>query len=80
MMVDPKEEPIYREAGRMVNRRLVAYSTRYRGANLLPEDLLAMSALDLAATLQRQEVADATGDPTAEFSEMIADLQEFLAQ
>ena len=80
MTVDSKEEPIFREAGRMVNRRLVAYSTKYRGANLLPEDLLAMSALDLATTLQRQELAASTGDSTAEFSEMIADLRQFLGQ
>ena len=78
LYVDPKEEPVFREAGRMVNRRIVAYSTRFRNAALAPDEVLAMSALDLAVTCQKagQQAADSAA--VAELAAVVADLQGFL--
>lgn len=78
LRVDPKEEPIFREAGRMINRRLVAYRTRFRGADLSPYDMLAMAAIDLAADLQRHELDASPAAASAELSEITADLEDFL--
>lgn len=80
MLVEPKEEPIFREAARMVNRRLIAYSTKFRGANLPPEKILAMAAVDLAVMCQRQD-HDANAEVTeANLANIVADLQEFLSE
>lgn len=80
LWIDPKEEPIFREAGRMIERRLVSYRTKYRGTDLSPENMLAMAAIDLAAVLRRKEL-DADPDRTsAELSDIIADLQGFLGK
>lgn len=79
LWVDPKEEPIFREAGRMISRRLVAYRTRYRGAaDLSPYDMLAMAAIDLAADLQRRELDANPATASAELQDMVTDLQDFL--
>ncbi len=78
LWVEPKDEPIFREAARMVNRKLIAYSTKYRGANLPPERILAMAAIDLAAMYQRQD-HNANAEVTeADLANIVADLQEFI--
>lgn len=78
LYIDPKEEPIFREAARMVNRRIIAYSTKYRGANLSPEAILAMSAVDLAVLCQKQDRMSNAGNTEAQLNEMIDDLRRFL--
>lgn len=73
------DEPIFREAARMVNRRLIAYKTKFRGnANLAPEDFLAMAAVDLAAAqLQQKPVAD-TSDVASDLNQIKTDLEKFM--
>ena len=53
LTVAPEEEPIYREAARMVNERLTAYQKKYRAANLPPEFLMTFAALDIASRYER---------------------------
>lgn len=77
LWVDPKEEPIFREAARMVNRRMVSYSTRFRGSHLSPEAILAMSAVDLAVLCQKQEASSATNSE-AQLTDIVAGLRAFL--
>lgn len=74
------DEPIIREAARMVNRRLVAYNTKYRGAaDLSPEAFLAMAAVDLAATcLRNQGHGTDAEDIEADLRQMNTDLEQFL--
>ena len=80
LWVNMDDEPIFREAARMVNRRLVAYKTKFRGnANLTPEDFLAMAAVDIAASqLQQKPVANDTGDVAADLEQIRADIEQYL--
>ena len=79
LWVNMDDEPIFREAARMVNRRLIAYKTKFRGnANLAPDDFLAMAAIDLAASqLQQKPVVD-TDDAASDLEQMKTDLEQFL--
>ena len=80
LKVNMDDEPIIREAARMVNRRLVAYNTKYRGsAELSPEAYLAMAAVDLAAThLRRQGQTVNNDDLEADLKQISTDLEQFL--
>lgn len=78
MHIDPKDEPLFREAGRIINRRLNAYRTRFRTADLTAEDILAMTAIDLVVEAQRQGHATGLQAAEAETAGLIADLQQFL--
>ncbi len=78
LWVEPSQEPVFREAARMVNRRLIAYSTKFRGANLSSERILAMAAVDLAAACQRQDSKADSEAAEARLAAIVADLQEFV--
>lgn len=78
LWVDPKEEPIFREAGRRLNQTLIEYRKKFRGTGRTNEDLLAMTLIDLSVLLQRKE-SEATPETTeSELAAMVADLQSFL--
>ncbi len=76
------DEPIIREAARMVNRRLVAYNTKFRGsAGLSSEAFLAMAAVDLAATHLRQQGQSSNNEALEdELKQISTDLEQFLQQ
>lgn len=78
LWVDRSEEPIFREAARMVNRRYTAYSTRFRSANLSPEDILAMAAVDLAVLAQKKDQSSGFEAAQADLNNLADDLQSFL--
>lgn len=78
LWVEPQEEPIFREAARMVNRRLIAYSTKYRGANISSERVMAMAAVDLASVYLRQSQNTNLETTEATLANIAADLREFL--
>ena len=80
LWIDPKDEPIFREAGRMIERSLVQYRTRFRGSELSPENMLAMTAIELAANLRRKDLDADPAKTSEEISAMVADLEEFLGQ
>lgn len=75
--VDMEEEPLFREAARMINRRLVAYNTKFRGANLPPEAMLAMAAVDLAICCQKNSQSISLGNIESELKGVVEDLQTF---
>lgn len=78
MVVNVEDEPIYREAGRLVNDRLHAYATKYRGANLPSDFMMAFAAVDIAARYIRLK-NEANRDAEEEaLREMTADLELFL--
>ena len=81
LWVDMDDEPIFREAARMVNRRLTAYMTKYRGAaNLSPENYLAMAAVDLAATQLRLKSQNPDAEAiSTELKQINTDLEQFLS-
>jgi len=76
--VDVDEEPIYREAGRIVNERLHAYATKYRGANLPPDFMMAFAAVDIASRYIRLRNESNLDSEEAALLEMTADLKAFL--
>lgn len=48
LTVSPEDEPIYREAARLIDERYVAYSKKFTAARLKSEELLSMAAIDIA--------------------------------
>lgn len=78
LWVDRSEEPLFREAARMVNRRFTAYSTKFRSSYLTPETILAMSAIDLAVLALRHEQRAGTETSLAELNNVADDLEQFL--
>lgn len=76
--IDPKEEPIFRDAGRRLNHKLVEYRRRFHDAGLSNEDMLAMTLIDLAVELERK---DSDTDPVATaqtLDDIMTDLQSFM--
>lgn len=80
LWVDRDDEPIIRKAARLVNERLVAYNTKYRGAaDLSQENFMAMAAVDLAARHLRSQSQETHGEEiVAELGQMKEDLEQFL--
>lgn len=54
LSIDAADEPLYREAARLIDERLVAYSTKYRAAQLDRECVMSLVALDIAFKYLRQ--------------------------
>lgn len=80
LVVDADDEPIYREAGRLVNERLRAYATKYRGANLPSDFMMAFAAVDLAAQCVRLKSRTELAEEESALLELTNDLKEFLGQ
>ncbi|MCR5394303.1 MAG: cell division protein ZapA [Bacteroidales bacterium] len=53
LVVDPDDEPVYREAARLINERLTAYQKKYRVSNLSSYHMLSFALLDIAAQYVR---------------------------
>lgn len=80
LFVNKDEEPIYREAARMVNERITAYSTKYRGAGLPNEYKLAFAALDIAVKYIKQN-QDSNAEVAGEnLKELSSEIREFLSK
>lgn len=77
LTVNQEDEPIYREAARMINERLEAYQTKYRAANLTQEYMLSFSALDLATRLVRQQRTTDLGPVEEMINSLTTDLKNF---
>ncbi|MDO4496367.1 MAG: cell division protein ZapA [Bacteroidales bacterium] len=76
--VNVEDEPVYREAGRMVNERLRVYATKYRGANLPPDFMMAFAAVDIAARFIRQRKDESLEAEEKALLDITDDLQKFL--
>lgn len=77
LTVNQEDEPIYREAARMINDRLEAYQTKYRAANLTQEYMLSFSALDIAVRLVRQQRTTDIGPVEEIIKSLTAELEDF---
>jgi len=76
--VDVDDEPVYRDAGRLVNERLHAYATKYRGANLPSDFMMAFAAVDIASRYIRLRKEVNFDAEEAALLEMTEDLKAFL--
>lgn len=79
LTIDREEEPVARQAARMLTERYEGYATAYRVSKLPKEYLMAMAGLDIAMRYVRQNTdsnAEAAGQ---ELQAVIDDLQAFLA-
>lgn len=72
------EEPVYREAGRLVNEKLQVYATKYRGSNLPGDFMLAFTALDIATHYIRLRNGKNLDDEENALLELADDLKNFL--
>jgi len=77
LTIFPDDEPIYREAARMINDRLEAYQTKYRVANLTQEYMLSFSAIDIAVKLVRLQRTADVGPAEEMIKALTAELEEF---
>ena len=80
LLVEAADEPIYREAARLVNERVARYATKYRGANLPRDFMMSFAAIDIAARyvrLNRQSAALA--DDGAAIEALTDEIRAFLA-
>ena len=78
LWIEPKEEPLYREAARMVNRRLIAYATKFHDSHLSQEAILAMASLDLALRYHQQDLTTNVLSTEANLADIIGELQAFM--
>lgn len=78
LTVPKDEEPIYREAARLVNERLVTYQTKYRAANLPHDFMMAFAALDIAARYVRLQHNTDTGPTEKAISDLTDEIKAFL--
>jgi len=76
--VNIDDEPVYREAGRLVNERMRAYATKYRGANLPSDFMMAFAAVDLAARYIRLRDGVSLDAEESALLEINEDLKKFL--
>ena len=72
LVVNKDEEPVYREAARLINDRLVAYQTKYRVSKLTPYFVLSFAVLDLVAQYVRLQ-RDTNVQPVQEAIRALAD-------
>lgn len=80
LFVPRNEEPIFRDAARMVNERIRAYATKYRGAGLPQDYLTAFAAVDIAAKYVRQDNDSNAEVAGGTLKEIANDLRTFLAK
>lgn len=62
----------------MVNRRITAYSTQFRGSHLSPETILAMSAIDLAVLCLKKDLQSNPEQLEAQLTSINDQLRAFL--
>ena len=77
LYVPQAEEPIFREAARLVNERVISYQTKYRAAQLPPEYMMAFAALDIASKLVRMRRTTDVGPVEESLQSMVQQLEEF---
>ena len=75
--VAPDDEPIYREAARLINERMTAYRTKFRDANLPEEFLLSFAALDIATHYIRQQRQTSVAPVEEAIRTLTTELEDF---
>ena len=79
LFVKRDEEPIYRDAARMVNERLAAYATKFRASGLPKDYLMAFAAVDIAARFVRQDRNSNAEAAEASLNELAAEIRDYLS-
>lgn len=81
LRVAAADEPIYREASRLVNDTVARYATKFRGANLPREFMMSFAAIDIAAKYIRLgRESNMSDQDKAEIEALTQEISEFLAQ
>lgn len=81
LRVEAAEEPIYREASRLVNDTVVRYATKFRGANLPRDFMMSFAAIDIAAKYVRlSRQSNMSDQDKAEIEALTQEISEFLGQ
>lgn len=78
IFVPRNEEPIFREAARMINERIQAYATKYRGANLPKDYLMAFAAVDIASQYIKQDKDSNAQDAEKQLKDLAKEISEFM--
>ena len=79
LFVDRDEEPIFREAARLVNERLQAYARKYRASGLPKDYLAAFASLDIAARFVRQDRDSNAEKAEARLKELATEIRDYLS-
>ena len=79
LFVKRDEEPIYRDAARLVSERLTAYATKFRGAGLPKDYLMAFAAVDIAARFVRQDRNSNAEAAEASLQNIADEIREYLS-
>lgn len=80
LTVRKDDEPIYREAARLINERLITYQTKYRAAQLPQEFILSFAAVDIAARYVRLQRQTSTQPVEDALRDLTGQLQDFLRE
>lgn len=78
LFVKRDEEPIYRNAARLVNERLMAYTKKFRASGLPKDYLIAFAAIDIAARFVSQDKDSNAENAEANLQELIAEIRDYL--
>lgn len=78
LFVKRDEEPIYRNAARLVNERLMAYTKKFRASGLPKDYLIAFAAIDIAARFVNQDRDSNAENAEANLQELIAEIRDYL--
>lgn len=79
LFVKRDEEPIYRDAARMVNERVQAYATKFRASGLPKDYLMAFAAVDIAARFVKQNQDSNAEVAETSLQELAAEIREYLS-
>ena len=78
LFVKRDEEPIFREAAKMINERISAYARKYRGANLPQDYLMAFAAVDIASQFIKQDRDSNARDAEIKIRDLTDEISRFL--
>lgn len=70
------DEPIFREAARLISDRLATYRTKYRVANLSQEYLLSFVALDIASKYVGLQRTNSVAPVEEALKDLISELED----
>lgn len=78
LFVNRDEEPIYRDAARLVNQRLQAYATKFRASGLPKDYLIAFAAIDIAAKYIMQNRDSNAEEAGKGLEELASEIRQYL--
>lgn len=79
LFVERDEEPIFRDAARLVNERYLAYATKFRASDLPKDYLMAFAAIDVAVKYIRQDRNSNAETAAEDLRDIAAEIREYLS-